>query len=221
MSDLINKTLEVLKSNETSNIFTEAASTISFSDSEKFVAENLEWISEEDYLSLSEEEQQEYMNEEQLDELMGKGSLEKIQKAHQQQSSYHSDGDFKRSSKRTDFHGHQDVRASHIISKRDTRAKYGKDSQHYHEYGSGSKKAKTMYARLSPDAKKKVTKTLGKEYTGKDKASNISTKGKTTIHNPHTKAQQHDDAVKRTKTRAEYGMDQLPQDKETISKGRD
>jgi hypothetical protein len=188
---------------------------------ETFVEEDFQWVTEEEYLQLTEEEQEEYLTEEQLDELMGKGSLEKIQKAHQQQSSYHVDGDFKRRSKRTDFHGHQDVRAGAIISKRDTRAKYGKDAQHHHEYGSRSKRSKTMYARLSPDAKKKVTKTLGKEYTGKDKAPNISTKGKTTIHNPHTKAQQHDSAVTRTKTRAEYGLDQLHQDKETIKGGRD
>jgi hypothetical protein len=185
------------------------------------VSEDVEWISEEEYLQLTEEEQEDYLTEEQLDELMGKGSLEKIQKAHQKQSSYADEGDFKRSSKRTDFHGHQDSRAGAIISKRDTRAEYGKDAQHHHEYGSGSKRSKTMYARLSPDAKKKVTKTLGKEYTGKDKAPNISTKGKTTIHNPHTKAQQHDSAVTRTKTRAEYGLDQLDQDKKTIKGGRD
>ena len=41
----------------------------------ELVAEDLEWISEEEYLQLSEEEQEDYVTEEQLDELMGKGSV--------------------------------------------------------------------------------------------------------------------------------------------------
>jgi hypothetical protein len=183
---------------------------------ETFVEEDFQWITEEEYLQLTKEEQEEYLTEEQLDELMGKGSIGAIR-------DIHHDAAYKagKQTDRTKFHGTQAARAGHIASKISTRAKYGKDAQHYHEYGYNSKKAKGSYARLSPDAKKKVTKTLGKEYTGKDKSPNTPTKGKTTIDNPHTKSQQHDLATDRTKTRAEYGLKQLPQDKETISKGRD
>ena len=183
---------------------------------ETFVEEDFQWITEEEYLQLTKEEQEEYLTEEQLDELMGKGSIGAIR-------DIHHDAAYKagKQTDRTKFHGTQAARAGHIASKISTRAQYGKDAQHYHEYGYNSKKAKGSYARLSPDAKKKVTKTLGKEYTGKDKSPNTPTKGKTTIDNPHTKSQQHDLATDRTKTRAEYGLKQLPQDKETISKGRD
>jgi hypothetical protein len=183
---------------------------------ETFVEEDFQWITEEEYLQLTEEEQEEYLTEEQLDELMGKGSIGAIRDIHHD-AAYNSG----KQTARTQFHGTQAARAGHIASKISTRAKYGKDAQHYHEYGYNSKKAKGSYARLSPDAKKKVTKTLGKEYTGKDTSPHIQTKGKTTIDNPHTKAQQHDSAVDRTKTRSEYGLKQLPQDKETIKGGRD
>jgi len=181
---------------------------------ETFVEEDFQWITEEEYLQLTEEEQEEYLNEEQLDELMGKGSLATIKKAHDDASSG-------RASPVQKFHSTQSARAGHIANKLSTRAKYGKDAQHYHEYGYNSKKAKGLYAKLGKAGKAKVTKTLGKEYTGKDTSPHISTKGKTTIDNPHTKAQQHDSAVDRTKTRSEYGLKQLPQDKETIKGGRD
>jgi hypothetical protein len=183
---------------------------------ETFVEEDFQWITEEEYLQLTEEEKEEYLNEEQLNELVGKGSIGAIRDKHHD-AAYNSG----KQTARTRFHGTQAARAGHIASKISTRSKYGKDSQHYHEYGYNSKKAKGLYARLSPDAKKKVTKTLGKEYTGKDISPNISTKGKTTIDNPHTKAQQHDSAVDRTKTRSEYGLKQLPQDEKTIKGGRD
>ena len=172
------------------------------------------FISEEDYNSLTEEEQEDYVSIEQLDELMGKGSLAKIRDAHDAASSG------KRSPVQQ-FHSTQAGRASHIMNKQATREKYGKDAQHYHQYGSESKRAKAQYAKLGKAGKAKVTKNLGKEYSGKDKSPDKPTAGKTTIHNTPTKAQSYDHAEKRTSTRKAYKLKPLDQDKETLSKGRD
>jgi hypothetical protein len=209
--------LETMRQDVSQNMFNQQSFV------EEVDGEYLEWINESDYLNLSEEEQQEWLSEEdvmQLDELMGKGSIAAIKKVHRD-AAYGADGK-KRSNGTTDFHGTQSARASHIASKIDTRAKYGKDSQHYHEYGSDSKTAKDSYARLSSPLKKRVTQTLGKEYTGRNKNPEIHTKGKTTIHNPHTKAQNYDSAVHRTKVRTkEMNGKALPDDKKTIKGGRD
>jgi hypothetical protein len=159
----------------------------------ELVAEDLEWISEEEYLQLSEEEQEDYVTEEQLDELMGKGSVGAVKDMHND-AAYTG-----KRTKRSDFHATQAQRASHIKSKIDTRAQHGKDAQHYHQYGYDSKRAKAQHAALSADAKKKVAKTSGAEYTGKDKGPGIATKGKTTISNPRTASQSKDDDAKRIK----------------------
>lgn len=165
-----------------------------------------EFISEEEYNSLTEEEQEEYVEVEQLDELMGKGSLAAIKKAHDDASSG-------RESPVQKFHSTQAGRASHIMNKQATREKFGKDAQHYHQYGYESKTGKDQYAKLGKAGKAKVTKNLGKEYTGKDKAPGKATAGKTTIHSPHTDAQKKDLAQKRTETRKKFGLPQLDQDK--------
>ena len=189
MSDLIKATVQTL--NEMYHI--DENQENAFDLVEKF-------ISEEEYNSLSEEEQEDYIPVEQLDELMGKGSLEKIRDAHGAAAGG-------RSSKTSDFHLSQNVRANHIINKRDTRAKYGKDAQHYHQYGSDSKQVKGQYAKMGKAAKAKVTKNLGKEYSGKDKAPGMETAGKTTIHNPPTKAQTSDREAKTTAYRKKIGLD--------------
>ena len=164
------------------------------------------FISEEEYNSLTEEDQEDYISEEQLDELMGKGSLAKIKAAHDAASSG-------RSSPVQKFHATQSGRAYHIASKQANREKYGKDSQHHHEYGYDSKTAKSQYAKLGKAGKAKVTKNLGKEYAGKDHAPGKLTKGKTTIHNPETKAQRDDHAARRTAFRKSVGLPQLDIDK--------
>ena len=209
MAEKISDRLEDMRSDVAQTMFAEPEET--------FVEEDFEWISEEEYLQLTEEEQEECLTEEQLDELMGKGSIGTVKKIHHD-AAYNSG----RQTDRTSFHGDQAARAHHIASKIDIRAKYGKDSQHYHEYGAGSKRAKASYARLSPAAKKKVTQTLGKEYTGKDKAPGILTRGKTTIKNPSTKAQNYDSAVHRTNVRTkEFNAKALPDDEKIIKGGRD
>jgi hypothetical protein len=186
MAEKICVQLDVMRQNVAQNMF--AIQEESFEELEEdFV---IEWISEEEYVNLSDEEKQDYISEEQLDELVGKGSLKDIEKAH-------ADASSGRTSDRKSFHRTQAARARHIMSKQDSREKYGKDSQHYHQYGSTSKIVKDKYAKLSPGAKKQVTKTLGKEYSGKDKAPSIQPKGKTTISNPKTKAQDRDDDVRR------------------------
>jgi hypothetical protein len=203
MSDLINATVKTL--NEMYHIDENQENM--FDLVEKF-------ISEEEYNSLTEEEQEDYISEEQLDELMGKGSLAKIAAAHDAASSG-------RQSPVQSFHTTQAARARHIANKQATREKYGKDAQHYHQYGYDSKKAKTQYAKLGKAGKAKVTKNLGKEYSGKDKSPGTPAAGKTTIHNTPTKAQSYDQAEKRSSTRKEFKLKPLDQDKETLSKGRD
>jgi len=211
MAEKVSDKIDEMRNDIAQSMFTQE-------DFQSITEEDFQWITEEEYLQLTEEEQEECLTEEQLDELVGKGSIGAIAKTHHD-AAY---GDkVKRSSDRTNFHAVQADRAQHIASKIDTRAKYGKDAQHYHEYGYRSKAAKGSYARLSPDAKKKVAKTLGKEYTGKDKSPDIGTKGKTTIKNPRTQAQNYDDAVHRTKTRAGMGWDPLPQDTKTTKGKRD
>lgn len=220
MNDLIKNAIKALEPNKTSNIFTEAG----MFNQEEPVTEDIddigdlveEWISEEDYYNLSEEEQQNYIHEDRLDELMGKSSLEKIKDTHQQASA-----DIKKSNDRSRFHDTQAARAHSLISKRDTRATYGKEAQHYHQYGYDSKRAKNTYAKLSDAGKKKVDTALGAKYSGKDKAPHIDTKGKTTIHNPSTKAQNYDHAVKRTNTVKSMGLPTNPKDEKTIKAGRD
>ena len=173
---------------------------------ETFVEEDFQWITEEEYLQLTEEEQEEYLTEEQLDELMGKGSLATIKKAHDDASSG-------RASPVQKFHSTQSARASHIMSKQSTREKHGKDAQHYHQYGYQSKNAKAQYAKLGKAGKAKVASNLGKDYSGKDTSPHIQTKGKTTISNPDKESQKKELAQKRTDTRKKFGLPQLDQDK--------
>jgi hypothetical protein len=165
-----------------------------------------EFISEEEYDSLTEEEQEDYVAVEQLDELMGKGSLGTIKKAHDDASSG-------RTSPVQQFHSTQAARAAHIMSKQSTREKHGKDSQHYHQYGSDSKRAKAEYAKLGKAGKAKVAKNLGKGYSGKDISPHIKTKGKTTISNPSKDSQNKELSQARTATRKKFGLPQLDQDK--------
>jgi hypothetical protein len=165
-----------------------------------------EFISEEEYGSLTEEEQEDYVAIEQLDELMGKGSLAAIKKAHDDASSG-------RTSPVQQFHSTQAGRAAHIMSKQSTREKHGKDAQHYHEYGSSSKRAKEQYAKLGKSGKAKVAKNLGKDYSGKDMSPGKATAGKTTIRNPDKESQKKELAQKRTETRKKFGLPQLDQDK--------
>jgi hypothetical protein len=164
------------------------------------------FVSEEEYNSLTEEEQEDYVAIEQLDELMGKGSLAAIKKAHDSASSG-------RTSPVQQFHSTQAGRAAHIMSKQSTREKHGKDAQHYHEYGSGSKHAKAQYAKLGKSGKAKVAKNLGKDYSGKDMSPGKATAGKTTIRNPDKESQKKELAQKRTETRKKLGLPQLDQDK--------
>lgn len=195
MSDLINAAVKTL--NEMYHIDENQENV--FDLVEKF-------ISEEEYNSLTEEEQEDYISEEQLDELMGKGSLAKIAAAHDAASSG-------RESPVQRFHTTQAARARHIANKQATREKYGKDAQHYHQYGYDSKRAKSQYAKLGKAGKAKVTKNLGKEYSGKDKSPETATKGSTTIHNPRTAAQSKDDSARRTSFRKSIGLPQLDKDK--------
>lgn len=188
MAEKISGKLDNMRQDIAQNMF------VSEETEDELVAEDLEWISEEEYLELSEEEQEDYVTEEQLDELMGKGSVGAVKDMHHD-AAYNSG----KRTKRSDFHATQAQRASHIKSKIDTRAKHGKDAQHYHQYGYDSKRAKAQHAALSTDAKKKVAKTSGAEYTGKDHGPGIPTKGKTTISNPRTASQSKDDDAKRIK----------------------
>lgn len=188
MAEKLTTKLDAMRQDIAQNMFVSEEET-----EDELVAEDLEWISEEEYLQLSEEEQEDYVTEEQLDELMGKGSVGAVKDMHMS-AAY--DG---RRTKRADFHATQAQRASHIKSKIDTRAQHGKDAQHYHQYGFDSKHAKAQHAALSADAKKKVAKTSGAEYTGKDKGPGIATKGKTTISNPRTASQKKEDDANRIK----------------------